>query len=84
MQVYPMSHYKSFPVVEVNVNDWYKDTYLEGCDLQAVETYKQQLSQGRYEPIVVGDECGAIDGCHRLIAAHQLGLLKINAHYITS
>ena len=74
---------ETWPEMDVLVSQYYYQTLEVGADEAAVEKYMRQLNRGRYAPISVSSrysDTDCLDGSHRVIAAHRLGLKTIRAH----
>jgi hypothetical protein len=73
----------TWPVKSVLVEQFYYKGLEEDADEKAIAKYMKQLPKGKYEPVLVDPYYSThdpLDGSHRVIAAHRLGLKTILAH----
>jgi hypothetical protein len=78
-----MGEHVNWPVQDVAVHQFYSKDLEEGHDKKAVAKYMKQLATGKYEPIRVSSRYSnsdPLDGSHRTIAAHRLGMKTIKAY----
>ena len=67
----------------VRVAQFYHTGLEDGHDEKCVQKYMKQLKRGKYEPITVSSrysDSDPLDGSHRTIAAHRLGMEYILAY----
>ena len=72
-----------WPVVDIPVEHFYYKGLEDGIDEKAVQKYMKQLQSGQYEPVSVSHRYSTrdvLDGSHRIVAAHRLGMKTIKAH----
>ena len=74
---------KTWPIKEIPVKQFYHKNLEKDADEKAIEKYMIQLKKGKYEPVSVSYKYSlndVLDGSHRIIAAHRLGLKNIKAY----
>ncbi len=70
--------WEQLPTRRIEVDKYYCADLEEDCDEEAVEQYMKQIKTNNYKPIwIQGSDI--IDGCHRIIAAHRLGVSILRA-----
>lgn len=74
-----LKEWEQLPVSRIEVDKYYHTDLEEECDEEAVKQYMKQIKTNNYEPIWVRGNT-IVDGCHRIIAAHRLGIFKLRAH----